>query len=61
MNTLLQRLKEPSTWAGLSVLAAVAGVQVDNESMQAWQGIAYLFAGGAGSAAVMLPERKGLD
>lgn len=57
MNTLFQRLKEPSTWAGLSVLAAMGGVQLDNEALQAWQGLAYLFAGGAGAASVVLPER----
>lgn len=54
-----QRLKEPSTWAGFSLLAMIFGVSgVDNETLQAIQGLAFAFGGGAAAAAVALPERK---
>jgi len=54
----LARLREPSTWAGLSGLAILFGVQADNETIQAWQGLAYILGGAAAAGAVMIPERK---
>ena len=35
MNNLLARLKEPSTWAGLATLAALAGVVIPSDQWQA--------------------------
>lgn len=54
-----RRLSEPSTWAGLSVLSMLLGVQgVDDETLQALQGLAFAFGGGAAAAAIGIPERK---
>lgn len=53
-----QRLKEPSTWAGLSALAMMFGVSVDPQTLQALQGLAYIIGGAAASAAVVLPEKS---
>lgn len=48
------RAREPSTWAGLAVLLALAGVEVAPEQLAA---TAQLLATLAGAAAVLLPER----
>lgn len=51
MNFILKRLKEPSTWAGLSVFAALFGVPEDQCNAVAAVGAAV-----AGAVAVFLPE-----
>lgn len=53
---VLQRIKEPSTWAGLAVLLAVFGVPALHVEVlgQAINALAAL----AGAAAVFLPESK---
>ena len=51
---LLARLREPSTLAGLGVLAGLAGMPPETVSLAA-----QIVAGLAGVAAVMLPERQG--
>lgn len=48
VSILLAKLKEPSTWRGLSVIAAAVGI---NLSPELWQSIA-----AAGAAAVGLVE-----
>jgi hypothetical protein len=35
MNTLLSKLKEPSTWAGLAVLTAAIGWKIDPDQFAA--------------------------
>ena len=35
MNTLLQRLKEPSTFRGLAILAGLCGYAIDPAQLQA--------------------------
>jgi hypothetical protein len=50
---IASRLREPSTWAGVSVLLALAGVS--SEQVQA---IAHAGAAVAGAVAVLLPEGK---
>lgn len=54
--SVLQRIKEPSTWAGLAVLLAVFGVPAVHVGMlgQALDALVVL----AGVAAVVLPESK---
>lgn len=54
--SVLQRIKEPSTWAGLAVLLAVLGVPALHVELlgQAVNGLAAL----AGAVAVFLPESK---
>jgi len=53
IKMLADRLKEPSTWAGLSILLAVFGVHVAPEIMQpAIQGL----TGIAATASVLLKE-----
>lgn len=54
MKALAQRMKEPSTWAGLSILAGLFGVNIAPEIMQP---VIQAVTGIAGVAAVMLPER----
>lgn len=56
-TTVKRRLSEPSTWAGLSGLAVLFGANIPPEAAQAIQGLAYIFAGGAGAAAVFMPEK----
>lgn len=51
---LLARLREPSTLAGLGVLAGLFGMPPDTVSAAA-----QIVAGLAGVAAVMLPEKGG--
>lgn len=55
MKNLLNRAKEPSTWAGLSVLLGLFGVQVAPEILQ---GVIQIGAGAAAVGAVLLPEGK---
>lgn len=55
MQALLARLREPSSWAGLAVIAGVFGVKIAPEQLNA---IVSLGAAAAGAAAVFLPEKK---
>jgi hypothetical protein len=50
-RTIIKRLKEPSTWAGLSVLAALAGVPPGTFEL-----VSQIVMGFAGIAAMALPE-----
>lgn len=55
MSTIINRFKEPSTWAGLGVLLGMFGVHIAPELWQpAIQGI----TGIAGAAAVLMGESK---
>lgn len=49
----LSRLKEPSTWAGLSMLGMIFGVKE-----LAALGVPEIMAGLAAAAAIFLPESK---
>ena len=51
MKTILQKLREPSTWAGIGMIAAVAGIKPDVMNAIAQAGIAI-----AGLVAIYLPE-----
>jgi hypothetical protein len=55
MNRFVSRLKEPSTWAGLSALAMLFGVPVPPGLPEA---IGTIVTAGAAVAAVVLPEKK---
>lgn len=52
-NLVIKRLKEPSTWAGLSILAALFGVPPGTIDL-----IAQVVGGIAALAAIALPENK---
>lgn len=52
---ILNRFREPSSWAGLSVMLALAGVHLPDGGEEA---IAQLLAGLTAVAAVFVPERK---
>lgn len=54
MNALLSRLREPTTYAGVSVLLGVFGVNVAPEVMQP---VVQIITGGAALAAVVLREK----
>jgi hypothetical protein len=69
-KVILQRLKEPSTWAGLGMLAMLLGVDPHKVGMVAQAAnailpllpvdastLAQIITGVAGLAAVALPER----
>lgn len=45
MNYLLERLKEPSTWRGLTLLATTLGLQVSPEHTEAVISTGLLLAG----------------
>jgi hypothetical protein len=55
MNAILSRLREPSTYAGLSVLLGVFGVNVAPEAFQA--GVQAV-TGLAALAAILLREKR---
>lgn len=55
MEYLLERLREPSTWRGLAVLATAAGVTLSPEQMEAIIPVGLLVSGLIG---VFAPERK---
>jgi hypothetical protein len=57
IRTIKRRLKEPSTWAGLAVLAAMFGGGQAAEAMQVIQGLAVIFSG----AAIAMPEKSGAE
>lgn len=54
MKTLLARLQEPSTYAGLSALLALAGVQIPDAK---YQSIIHAIAAVAGTVAMFLGEK----
>lgn len=53
MLKVLNRLREPSTWAGLSALGLLLGVPPGT-----FDAVGQLVAGAAGLAAIFLPEAK---
>lgn len=55
MNAILLRLREPSTYAGLSVLLGMFGVSVAPEAFQA---IVQIATGVAALAAIILREPR---
>jgi hypothetical protein len=55
MKKFLNRLREPSSWAGLAALGSLAGLSLPPETMQA---IVQAATGIAAVAAVLLPENK---
>lgn len=54
MKKIIRRIKEPSTWAGIGVLAALFGVPVEQ-----YTAVAQAIAAVAGAAAVLMPEKAG--
>ena len=54
MRYIIDRLKEPSTYAGLAALAAAFGVNVDGEILQASFGVA---TAAATLASVLIKEK----
>lgn len=54
MNAILNRMREPSTWAGLGMFAAIFGVPTTTFGL-----IQQVAMGVAGLAAVVMPENKG--
>lgn len=54
MQTLIHRLKEPSSWAGIAALLALAGMNPERADALVTLGVAV-----AGAAAVFLPETPG--
>ena len=55
MKSLLARLQEPSTYAGLSALLGLAGVQIPDAKYQA---IVHAIAAIAGAVAIFLGENN---
>lgn len=55
LDIIISRLKEPSTYAGVSSLFALFGVQVSDSKMQ---GISQALAALAGVAAIFMSEAK---
>ena len=55
MQALLNRLKEPSTWAGLGVLLGLFGVKVLPEQLTAIIGVVTAICA---ALAVFLPEKS---
>lgn len=54
MKKLLDRFKEPSSYAGLAAILTAIGIQVDGDILQAGT---YILAGIAGVVAVLLKEK----
>jgi len=55
MQTILARLREPSSWAGIAALIGIFGIKIAPEQLQA---VIALGSAAAGAAAVFMPERK---
>ena len=53
MNAVLNRLREPSTWAGLSVLGVLFGLPPGTIELAG-----QVVAGAAGLAAIFMTEKK---
>ncbi len=45
MKYIVDRLKEPSSWAGLGAILAVVGVNLDGQLLQAVAGLGAAIAG----------------
>jgi sulfite exporter TauE/SafE len=56
MKTLLARLQEPSTYAGVAAILGLVGVQIPNAKYQA---IVHAVAAVAGALAIFLGETNG--
>jgi hypothetical protein len=54
MQTIFNRLREPSTWAGIAALATMAGVPANTMGL-----IQQTVIGVAGLVAVLVPEVSG--
>ena len=54
MNAILLRLREPSTYAGLSVLLGMFGISIAPEAFQA---VVQIATGAAALAAILLREK----
>ena len=54
----LARFREPSTWAGLAILAGLFGVQIAPADMQA---VIQIGTGIAGGLAVLMPEKTAAE
>lgn len=54
MQAIFNRIKEPSTWAGLGMFAALFGVPATTFGL-----VQQIAMGAAGLAAVLMPENKG--
>ena len=50
-SLIIRKLREPSTWAGIGMVAAVAGIPADTMNLIAQAGVAL-----AGLLAIYLPE-----
>lgn len=55
-KAILNRLREPSTWAGISIIAALFGVPPGTIDL-----IAQVVGGAAGLAAIVLPDPGSKD
>jgi len=55
MKALLNRFKEPSSYAGFAAIIALVGLNLDTGQIQS---IVYLFSGIAGVVAMIMPEDK---
>lgn len=55
MKTLLDRLKEPSTWAGLATVIALTGLVVSPEQ---WQAISSAVIAVIAAYEILRPEKK---
>jgi hypothetical protein len=55
MSSILARLKEPSSYAGLAAILVAAGINIDGGLLQ---GIIYSLSGLAGVVAFFLKEKK---
>lgn len=53
MKAFLNRLREPSTWAGIAALATLAGVPVNTMGL-----VQQAVVGVAGLVAVLTPEKS---
>lgn len=53
-NQVVDRLKEPSTYAGVAVVLGLLGVHVTPE---AWQGVVSLMGAVGAIAAIVVPEK----
>ena len=55
MDMIIARFREPSTWRGLTVLLALAGVQIAPEHLEA---VGNGFIGLMAILAVLMPDKK---
>lgn len=52
-DTIINRLREPSTWAGLSIIGAMLGLPPGTVDA-----VGQILGGAAALAAIFLPERR---